>query len=431
MHLSPRNWLWLLLAAAVAQGQYMIDSLSFGHQQSLSPNRQTIPGWHITGEGEMPQLLSDRVVLTPPYPGNRRGALWAENRQLAQEWTADFEFRASGPERGGGNLQIWYEKDGESLVGTSSIYTIGQFDGLVLVVDMYGGKGGTVRGFLNDGTTDYKSHHAVDSLSFGHCEYPYRNLGRPSHVQIHQAPDFFEVLVDNQVCFRTDKVKLPAGYFFGVSAASAESPDSFEAYKFLVSTTSAFTREEVRMPPPIPQDYSGAALDSQQQQQLLTDDATPPSSYKTTDAQFADLHNRLQLMSHQMTRLYKTLDDMSARVAANHQELQRRVIPAVPYDQFNSIDGRVQRIEQVLQEIRKDVAGGKDYKDNLDKLQDALRDTHANLLQSLPQSVGQIINTSSPRMGLFIFVVLVFQLGLAAAYVVYKRRRASAPKKYL
>ena len=61
-------------------------------------------------------------------------------RVSASEWSADFEFRATGPERGGGNLQIWYARDGKAVVGTSSIYTAHNFDGLVLVVDTYGGR---------------------------------------------------------------------------------------------------------------------------------------------------------------------------------------------------------------------------------------------------------------------------------------------------
>ena len=63
-----------------------------------------------------------------------------EHRQSQEEWTADFEFRASGPERGGGNLQIWYTKDGQAQIGTSSIYTVGKFEGMVLVIDTYGGR---------------------------------------------------------------------------------------------------------------------------------------------------------------------------------------------------------------------------------------------------------------------------------------------------
>ena len=36
-------------------------------------------------------------------------------------------------------MQIWYARDGQSEVGTSSIYTVGKFDGLVLVIDQYAG----------------------------------------------------------------------------------------------------------------------------------------------------------------------------------------------------------------------------------------------------------------------------------------------------
>ena len=84
--------------------------------------------------------MSDKVILTPPYPGNQRGAVWADARVSQSEWVAQFEFRATGPERGGGNLQLWYAKDGPTSVGTSSIYTAGYFDGFVLVIDPYGGK---------------------------------------------------------------------------------------------------------------------------------------------------------------------------------------------------------------------------------------------------------------------------------------------------
>lgn len=60
---------------------------------------------------------------------------------------------------------------------------------------------------MNDGSTDYKSHHAVDSLAFGHCDFSYRNLGRPSKVLVKQLADSFEVIVDGRQCFWSDKVR--------------------------------------------------------------------------------------------------------------------------------------------------------------------------------------------------------------------------------
>lgn len=63
-----------------------------------------------------------------------------------------------------------------------------------------------MRGFVNDGSVDYKTHPAVDSLAFGHCDFSYRNLGRPSTIQIRQDTHYFEVIIDHMQCFFTDKV---------------------------------------------------------------------------------------------------------------------------------------------------------------------------------------------------------------------------------
>ena len=59
---------------------------------------------------------------------------------------------------------------------------------------------------MNDGTLDYKNYHSVDALAFGHCDYSYRNLGRPTKLQVKQEGKMFEIIVDNKLCFSTDKV---------------------------------------------------------------------------------------------------------------------------------------------------------------------------------------------------------------------------------
>ncbi len=194
----------LLLFPAYAQ--FLIESLSFGHQDKLSGNGRTIPGWQISGEGHTPPLLSDRVILTPPAPGRLRGALWTEASINYPEWQLDFEFRASGPERGGGNLQVWFTKEHLPDSGLASVYTVGPFDGLVLVLDQYGGTGGMIRGFLNDGSVQFKTHHNLDGLAFGHCDYAYRNLGRPSRFRVKQGHDGLEVIVDDKTCFKSSQV---------------------------------------------------------------------------------------------------------------------------------------------------------------------------------------------------------------------------------
>src|ERR1700761_4569070 len=102
-----------LLWTTSALSQTIVEDMSFGHKQTLSPNSFAIPGWSMLGEGHVPQLLSDKVILTPPYGGHKRGALWAEQKNTFQDWEVSFKFRAGGQDRGGGNLQLWYAANGE------------------------------------------------------------------------------------------------------------------------------------------------------------------------------------------------------------------------------------------------------------------------------------------------------------------------------
>lgn len=212
---THRQSLHSVYLAAIAlspsvQAQLVIDSLSFGHQQSISPDGHAIPGWHVAGEQngqpQSPQILSDRVVLTPPAPGHARGALWTDQPIQYPEWSVDMSFRASGPDRASGNLQIWFTKDTAPAAGLRSIYTVESFDGMALVLDQYAGSGGAVRGFLNDGNVNHKNHHNVDGLAFGHCDFSYRNLGRMSKLNMRQGGDGLEVTVDGRTCFRSNMV---------------------------------------------------------------------------------------------------------------------------------------------------------------------------------------------------------------------------------
>jgi mannose-binding lectin 1 len=208
---TARALAWATIALSTAHAQYVIDNLSFGQKegQPISPNLRAIPHYHSTGTDYTPEILSDRVILTPPYPGQKRGALWSEDPlHHYGDWTAELHFRASGMERGGGNLQLWYTKESQKNDPPNSIYTAPRFDGLVLVVDQYEGRGGSIRGFLNDGTMDIKAHTDPDTLAFGQCNYPYRNLGKFSVLKLHHANGVFEVTIDGNPCFSTDKVSL-------------------------------------------------------------------------------------------------------------------------------------------------------------------------------------------------------------------------------
>ncbi|RMD40730.1 hypothetical protein DV735_g4404, partial [Chaetothyriales sp. CBS 134920] len=235
----------LALGLGVAAQSY-VDRLSFGHQTGVSPSSFAIPGWSMLGQDYVPQLLSDKVLLTPPYGANKRGSLWADGKNWLPGWQADLEFRVGATERGVGNLQLWYVGDAATQGSTHTLYTVRQFDGLVLVIDTNGGVQ-KIRGFLNDGTIDYAAHSNVDGLAFGHCDYAYRN--RPiSRLSVKSTSAGLSVTIDDQLCFSSGKIALPVGDHFGLTASSGDPPDSFEVFKFAVSSVvESLLRELLRL----------------------------------------------------------------------------------------------------------------------------------------------------------------------------------------
>ncbi|KKK13510.1 hypothetical protein P175DRAFT_0505013 [Aspergillus ochraceoroseus IBT 24754] len=418
----------LVLLSAVASAQLVIDSSSFGHGKMIAPNRDGIPGWDLGGEGHIPQILSDKLILTPPYPGNTRGYAWSQSTLSESEWTAELQFRASGVERAGGNLQLWYAKDGKEKIGSASIYTVGQWDGFALVVDTHSGRGGSVRGFLNDGTTDYKSHKSVDSLAFGHCDYSYRNLGRPSVVRVKHTNAVLEVTVDDKLCFATDKVSLPAGNTIGMTAATPENPDSFEIFKIVLQNSPS----GVGKAPPVQQQQRQPNENQQQplaaQGQANTQQVQSASvDIRSITEQFVDLGSRIQLINHAANNIIRELGNQGNKVENKQNELLQKLATK---EQVGSLEVRLQRLEQTLQSIQRTLEGN-DYRDRFNQLHETLRSSHLSLTENLQGTLLNVITASTPRMGFFIFLVIAFQILLAASYVIYKRRRANMPKKFL
>ncbi|KAG6111676.1 hypothetical protein E4U31_004127 [Claviceps sp. LM219 group G6] len=422
-----------VLFATLSQAQILINEQSFGHSGRLSVVDGRIPHFTISGYPREPEILSNKVILTPLAPGNQRSSIWADSPLTRTTWVADVDFRATGAERAGGNLNIWLARRGKDEVGAQSAYTVRKFDGLVLMVDSHGGSGGMIRGFLSDGNVDFASHTNVDKLAFGQCDYYYRNLGRPSQIKLRQTISNFRVEVDGNLCFETDKVSLPAGYHFGITAATPENPDSFEIFKFVVMSDSTLSSEGSQEQNKRDETHHGQQQQQQQQQHEGGKpnefaDAIPdqsPDIFHSSKEQFEDLHNRLQSATHHVSAVYNAVakhhqmdeqrfNEMMKAIESLHQELG-------PLHQINDIQTRLRNIEGEFRSMHQDMR--KKLTAHGDTLQENLRSHHHSLARAMSDSV--------PGHGKLMFFFVGTQLFLIVGYVVYKRHRASSPKKYL
>ena len=108
------------------------------------------------------------------------------------------------------------------------------------------------------------------------------------------------------------------------------------------------------------------------------------SSIKSQDAQFADLHNRLQFMSHSMDNLFRELSRSSSLAQARQSELQSTLLTK---DHVKALEDRLQNIESLVAQLRKDV-NSKDYTGHFNDIHNSLKTGHDNLLASLPDTMG-------------------------------------------
>lgn len=406
-----------------------------------------IPHYNVKGDPFPPEVLSNKVILTPPAPGNVRASLWSKKELVSPNWMATMEFRATGPERGAGRLQLWLVKDGEFHVGQSSIYSVGKFEGLAIVVDTMGGSGGMVRGYLNDGTKDYKSmqNNAVDGLAFGHCSYSYRNLGIPGQITVRQDQSMFKVEVDGKVCFQTKSVRVPTGYTFGITANSAEVPDSFEVYKLYVAAASG-----TEQPVEIRQEQKTTPMQMQRvnpnTNYLQNDDANtheqiPDVAASAIDStkHFSDLHYRLQFLTKYIGTMQGELKNFQVTSRENEEKIldflkafsDHQGGRKFPYEQLNQMDRKLDNLDRQLQELKRDFQQqGQKLIPQLDSIRKGVRDSHSTIVDSVHGKLGDY-SAQIPKLGVIVAVVFGSQAFLVGAYLWYKRRKAMGPKKYL
>lgn len=170
------------------------------------------------------------------------------------------------------------------------------------------------------------------------------------------------------------QVFLPAGNTFGISAATPENPDSFEIFKFALESAAGQA---------VPQGQGNTP------QQPIADQNPPPIQSGNTvldagiAAQFLDLGGRMQLANKATDGILQDLHTQSSTSETRHLELLRRV---ASQEQVTALDARLQRIEELLQNVQRDLEG-KDYSGRFSQLHDTLRSSHLSLSESLQGSV--------------------------------------------
>lgn len=171
------------------------------------------------------------------------GGIWSKAHlaNTGDEWTIEMVFRSSGTSK---NDLVFGETNGLSLwlIDSSNSVSIddrnmdnfggpSRFDGFQFLVNTKEHRG--LKIFNNDGTKSLEN--SIDQ-SFGDCTFNYLDSLVPFTVRVSYSKlrNWFKVQVDNNLCFKTDKIKLPKDlndFMFGVTGST--SPSSQEVFEIL------------------------------------------------------------------------------------------------------------------------------------------------------------------------------------------------------
>jgi mannose-binding lectin 1 len=152
------------------------------------------------------------------------------------------------------------------------------------------------------------------------------------------------------------------------------------------------------------------------------------SSIRSQQDQFADLHNRIQIINNRVAEMHEMVENM---VSANEERYNNMMNRVVPMDDRSAATIRnVEKVERTTMEILRDLES-KDFKDMMKQIHWALEQNQEGLSRSLPAAMGVVYGSHKPSMTSFLFVAIAVQIMVTGAYIVYKKRRGGAPKKYL
>lgn len=105
----------------------------------------------------------------------------------------------------------------------------------------------------------------------------------------------------------------------------------------------------------------------------------PASNYRTDEARFEDLHNRISILATALDILYKDLSTLREEQYHHFDDVLHEVAPT--HDNVQASQRMLSEIERMVKEIKTDVES-KDYREHLNRLHEVVREGHATIASS-------------------------------------------------
>ncbi|KAF5094804.1 hypothetical protein D0Z03_001985 [Geotrichum reessii] len=398
---------------------------------------EPIPNWQLKGSTK---VQSDRLTLTDLGKQNQWGAAWSNVANNYDKWTIDIDLSVAGPISPGGGFALWYTT---KMGASGPVYGANdKWDGLGIFVDSVGSDSesdtGSLRAYLNDQSLEYTKASNPLERAFATCAIKYRNTGYKNTVKISYQTGFFRIKINDALCFQTDKISLPKGGYFGVSASNTEYADSFilsrvQVYADIVPPISEDS---------LPKGQTQADAPLQQQQQVIS-----PRSVDAKDETLSSILQKLESLpatgssqggdSAAINEIRIQLNALQQLQEKSHANIEKTISGLE-----NTIKGLIELQRRAFEHGSAMSSSDHNQKAKLDqemkKLQGRVEEINTmvkqhteSLIQSIPGTISKAISTEGPSLWFILILFLSVQALVLLGFLVYKARKGKYHDKIL
>ncbi|KAL6445477.1 hypothetical protein ACFW04_000807 [Cataglyphis niger] len=197
----------------------------------------TIPYWDFMGS----TMVTNNYIRITPDLQSKQGALWNSIPCHVRNWELQVEFKVHGKGKDlfGDGFAIWYTK--ERMKPGPVFGNQDYFQGLAVILDTYSNHNGAhshqhpyISAMINNGSLHYDHDRDGTHTQLAGCEAKFRNVEHPTYIAIRYEKDTLTVSTDiaNKLgwkqCFQVNEVKLPTGYYIGISATTGDLSDNHD-----------------------------------------------------------------------------------------------------------------------------------------------------------------------------------------------------------
>lgn len=225
---------------AAMEGQWNTEDFLKRHHSLIKPyltSGMSIPYWDTHGLA----LASSQYVRLTADVQSRQGGIWNTVPVQMNNWEVQITLKihGKGKELFGDGMAFWYVRDrlqSGPVFGNKDL-----FSGLGIIVDTYSNHNGEhnhnhpyISAMVNNGSLHYDHDMDGTHTQLAGCEVKLRNLNHDTHIAVRYEDENLTVSTDFEnkaawkECFKVSGVKLPTGYYFGLTAATGDLSDNHD-----------------------------------------------------------------------------------------------------------------------------------------------------------------------------------------------------------